>query len=122
MLGYLFVQVVLGMFANVFVYRLAGSRHTELMAEGLVIIFGFYVGAFVIGVVSPGRRIVEPALGAIMAVAAVYSVSTFTPQMGGWLRIDGLGSMLTAALIAASVASFGAYSGEKLMGNAGSKH
>ena len=117
--GYLFIQVVFGIFANIFVYRHVRSNHTELLAEGLIIIFGFYIGAFVVGVISPGRRLIEPVLGAVMAVAAVFSVSTFTPQMGGWYRIDGLGAMLTAAFLAATVAALGAYSGEKLMGNAG---
>lgn len=114
--GYLVTQVVLGFAAKVLVYPFAGTTHTKFLAQGLIIIAGFYIGAFVIGVLSPGRRIIEPMLGAIFAVAAVFSVSDFTPQTA-WLRLDGIGSMGTAAIMAGFTAVCGAYSGEKLMGN-----
>lgn len=118
-MGYLAIQVVLGMGAKLFVFPFAGTDHTTFLAQGLIIIMGFYVGAFIIGVVSPGRRTVEPVLGAVLAVAAAFSVSNFTPQMGGWFRLDGIGMMGLAALMAGAIAAFGAYSGEKLMGNVG---
>jgi hypothetical protein len=118
-LGYLAIQVVLGLGANLFVFPFAGTAHTGYLAQGLIIIMGFYIGAFIIGVLSPGRRTVEPVLGAVLAVAAAFSVSNFTPQMGGWFRIDGLGMMTTAAVMAGTIAAFGTYSGEKLMGNVG---
>ncbi len=119
LLGYLVLQVALGLFANIFVFPFAGTKHTEFFAQGLIIILGFYIGAFVIGVISPGRRLIEPVLGSVLAVAAAFSVSSFTPQMGGWYRVDGLAAMTTAAVMAAAIAGFGVYSGEKLMGNVG---
>ena len=118
-LGYLALQVGLGMLAKLFVFPFAATKHTEFMAQGLIIIVGFYVGAFIIGVISPGRRLLEPVLGAVLAVGAAFSVSNFTPQMGGWFRIDGIGMMTTAALLAGVIAAFGVHSGEKLMGNVG---
>lgn len=115
--GYLAMQVVLGIVAQTFVLPFVVAKHTQFFTEGLIIMLGFYVGAFLIGVISPGRRVVEPVLGAVAAVAAAFSVANFTPQMGGWLRHDGLGMMTTAALLAAFFAGFGCYSGEKLMRN-----
>ena len=117
--GYLAIQVALGLGAKLFVFPFAGTDHTMFLAQGLIIIAGFYIGAFIIGVLSPGRRTVEPVLGAVLAVAAAFSVSNFTPQMGGWFRLDGIAQMSVAALMAGTIAAFGAYSGEKLMGNVG---
>lgn len=116
-LGYLALQVVLGILVQNFVSPYIVAQHTKFFAEGLVIILGFYVGAFMIGVFSPGRRIIEPTLGAIAAIVAAFSVANFTPQMGGWLRYGGLSSAGTAIVLAALFAAFGSYSGEKLMGN-----
>lgn len=116
-LGYLALQVVLGIVVQNFVSPYIVAQHTKFFAEGLVIILGFYVGAFMIGVFSPGRRIIEPTLGAIAAIVAAFSVANFTPQMGGWLRYGGLSSAGTAIVLAALFAAFGSYSGEKLMGN-----
>ena len=115
--GYLAMQVVLGIVAQTFVLPFVVAKHTQFFAEGLIILLGFYIGAFVIGVVSPGRRVIEPVLGAVASVAAAFSVANFTPQMGGWFRYDGLGMMATAAFLAAFVSGFGCYSGEKLMRN-----
>ncbi len=115
--GFLVVQVLLGIVAQTFVLPYIVAKHTQFFTEGLIIILGFYFGAFAIGVISPGRRVVEPVLGAVCAIAAAFSVANFTPQMGGWFRHDGLGMMATAAMLAAVFAGFGCYSGEKMMGN-----
>lgn len=92
-------------------------KHTEFMAQGIVIAFGFYFGAWLLGVISPGRRLVEPVLGAVLSVGCVFLVGTMTPQMGGWFRLDGIGKMGTAGMIAGFLAAIGVYSGEKIMGN-----
>ena len=115
--SYLGVQVGLGMLARTFVYPNAGAKHTNFLAEGLVILMGFYLGAFLIGIISPGRRTFEPILGAFLAVLAVFSVSNFTPQMGGWLRFDGVSGMFVSGVIAAVMSGIGVFSAEKLMGN-----
>lgn len=115
--GYLMMQVVLGIVAQNFVLPFVVAKHTQFFTEGLIILLGFYIGAFIIGIVSPGRRLIEPILGAVAAVTAAFSVANFTPQMGGWLRYDGLEMMVTAAVLAALFAGFGCYSGEKFMRN-----
>lgn len=114
---YLITQIVLGVGAKVLVMPFIVADYTRSLTEGLIIILGFYIGSFIIGVFSPGRRIIEPVLGAVAAIVAAFSVSNFTPQMGGWFRVDGVAMMGTAALLAGSIAAFGSYSGEKLMGN-----
>lgn len=115
--GYLGLQIALSILGHLFVFPFTATKHTEMMAQGLIIIAGFYIGAFIIGVISPGRRTIEPVLGAVLAVGAAFSVSNFTPQMGGWYQMQGVGSMGTAAVMAGVIAAFGAYSGEKMMGN-----
>lgn len=114
---YLVLQVILGMAAQKFVLPYIVASFTRFFTEGLIIMAGFYLGSFFIGVFSPGRRTVEPALGAMLAVIAAFSVSTFTPQYGGWFRLDGIAAAGTATLLAGMLSAAGAYSGEKLMGN-----
>lgn len=116
-LSILGVQVGLGILARNLVYPYAGASHTKFLAEGLVILMGFYLGALLVGIVSPGRRTFEPILGAFLAVLAVFSVSNFTPQMGGWFRLDGISGMMVSGTLASIMAGIGAFSGEKLMGN-----
>ena len=114
---YLGVQVGLGIAAKQFVLPYIVAKHTRYFTEGLIIVFGFWLGAFLIGVFSPGRRTIEPVLGAAAVVLTAFSVSHFTPMMGGWFRIDGLGMAGVGCMLAAVFAGFGVYSGEKLMGN-----
>lgn len=116
-LGYLALQVLLGIVVQNFVSPYIVAQHTRFFAEGLVIVLGFYVGAFIVGVISPGRRLLEPVLAAAAVIVITYSVASFTPQMSGWYRYEGLGGSGIAIVLAALVAACGAYSGERLMGN-----
>lgn len=116
---YLGMQVVFGIAAQNFVLPYIVAGHTRFLTEGLLITMGFYIGAFLLGVFSPGRRMLEPVMAAVFAVLIAFSVSHFTPQMGGWFRIDGLGMAAVGSFLAATFSGFGVYSGEKLMGNVG---
>lgn len=114
---YLMMQVALGILAKLFVLPFIVAGFTRFLTDGLILMAGFYIGSFILGVVSPGRRTLEPTLGAILAVIAAFSVSNFTPQMGGWFRLDGIAAAGTATMLAGILAYAGARSGEKLMGN-----
>jgi hypothetical protein len=78
----------------------------------------FLVGGVVVGVVSPGLRLVEPAVGAFIAVALQLIMGLFMPNV-----FYGFSSqkLLWGGGIAFLVALFGAWTGEKWMGNVESK-
>jgi hypothetical protein len=113
---YLACQVVFGMGAKQFVLPYIVATHTQYLTEGLIVMAGFYVGAFIIGVISPGLRTFEPVIGAILAVLAAFSIVYFTP-LSSWFVQGGFNRIAIGCLGAAICAGTGVYSGEKLMGN-----
>lgn len=86
--------------------------HPQL--QMLMHLASFYLGGLAVGLLSPGVRLVEPAVGAFVSVVVVFTLALFLPNM--YLRFDltkivlggGLGFLLGMA---------GAWQGEKLMGN-----
>ena len=74
----------------------------------------FYVGGIAVGVLSPGVRLKEPAIGAFFSVMIVFLMSVFMPSM--FYGFD-LTKVLMGGGIAFVLALMGAYSGEKFMGN-----
>lgn len=86
--------------------------HTELkMGMHLLAI---YLGGMAVGFVSPGRRLAEPAVGAVISVVLVFLMSVFMPHSFwafDWTKVfvGGTIAMLTALA--------GAWHAEKLMGN-----
>lgn len=113
---YLLLQVVFGMGAQQFVLPNIAAEHTKFLTEGLIVMLGFYVGAFVIGVISPGLRTLEPVLGAMTAILAAFSIVYFTPISSYFVQ-GGLTRIAVGCTIAAVCAAAGVHSGEKLMGN-----
>lgn len=107
--------VIGGLFGELLLGR-AASINTNFLLQGLFNLAGFAVGGFIIGVVSPGRRIAEPAVGAAATLVLISILAIFVP-----FRYIGYtsGSIIFAALFAAAIAGAGAYGGEKLTGNAG---
>ena len=90
------------------------SQSLRFMAEGLLHIASFFVGGFIVGVISPGLRIHEPAAGAFLSVARMLVLAVFTPYT--FLRFS-LNRMLVGGAIAFCLALVGARLGEKLTGN-----
>ena len=56
------------------------SSGLQFMMQGLCMLLAFYIGGFIIGLVSPGLRILEPALGAFLSVATMMAITLFTPS------------------------------------------
>ena len=78
---------------------------------GLLILISYFVGGFVIGVISPKIRIIEPALGAFASIFLVVLVSFVMPNSYiyfNWLK------MFIGGAIAFALAMYGATLGEKL--------
>ena len=90
------------------------SRSLRFMVEGLFHIASFFVGGFIVGVISPGLRIHEPAAGAFLSVALMLLLAVFTPYT--FLRFS-LTRMLVGGVIAFCLALVGARLGERLTGN-----
>ena len=81
----------------------------------------YFVGGFLVGVMSPGIRIFEPAIGAFFAVLCTFIYGFFTPH-----RFFGfaLNRLLIGGIIAFVLALLGADLGERLgahFGNRASK-
>jgi hypothetical protein len=82
----------------------------------------WFAGGVLVGVISPGKTFLEPAVGAALAIApTVWWISTFTPDAGDHYAGPGeLGFGLTmpayviGGLLGAMISLFGAFLGEKL--------
>lgn len=86
--------------------------HYELqMAMHLV---SFYLGGLAVGVVSPGRRLTEPAVGAFVSVLLVFLMAVFMPN---WFLVFSVPKVLAGGTIALLLALAGAWQGESFMGN-----
>lgn len=101
-LAYIVGQVLLGA-------RIPTGLHQ--VVQGLLILISYFVGGFIIGVVSPKIRIIEPALGAFASIFLVVFVSFVMPNSYiyfNWLK------MFIGGAIAFGLAMYGAMLGEKL--------
>lgn len=90
------------------------SLNLQFMLQGLLNLVSYFVGGVLIGFLSPGLRIHEPAIGAFLSVALVLSLSLFTPY--SFIRFS-LTKMLIGGAIAFWLALAGAKLGERAAGN-----
>ena len=106
LLGGIVGEVVVGRFMSI------GLR---FMLQGLLYVTSFFVGGFIIGVISPGLRTREPAAGAFLSVALMLILSIFTPY--SFIRFS-LAKMLLGGAVAFFLALTGAKIGERVTGQA----
>jgi len=90
------------------------SHMLMLRLEMLLMSASFLAGGFLIGVVSPGPRLIEPAIGAAITVVFTFLIAFFTPVV---FYQASLSRMLIGGVIGFGVALFGAHLGEKVTGN-----
>ena len=90
------------------------SLSLRFMLQGLLNLVSFFIGGFIVGVISPGLRIREPATGAFLSVALMLILSIFTPY--SFIRFS-LTKMLIGGAIAFCLALTGAKIGEKVTGH-----
>lgn len=93
--------------------RLA-SPMLQMRLQMLMHLGSFYLGGLAIGVVTPGARLIEPAVSAFIAVAIVFLMSFFMPT---WFMHWSTTKVIIGGGLAAGLAVMGAYTGEKWMGN-----
>ena len=108
------VELILGgLIGNVVVGRFL-SRSLYFILQGVLNLVSFFIGGFIIGLISPGIRIREPAVGAFLSVSIMLCLSIFTPY--SFIHFS-LTKMLVGGVIAFSLALVGARLGEKIVGN-----
>lgn len=107
-------EIVLGGVVGKLVVGRYMSMHLHFMVQGLLNIVSYFIGGFIIGMISPGIRIYEPAAGAFLSVLVMLVLTIFTP-------FSFLHFSLIKVIIGGGIAFFlalaGAKLGEKLTGN-----
>jgi hypothetical protein len=90
------------------------SPMVQMRLEMLMHLASFYVGGVAVGVISPGVRLAEPAVGAFISVVLVFLLSMFLPH--SFIHFD-LTKIAIGGGIAFVLALMGAFTGERIMGN-----
>lgn len=111
---FIIVELLLGGFVGKFVFGRFFSLNLLFLIQGLLHLSSFFVGGFIIGMFSPGRRIFEPAVGAFLSVALVLLLSIFTPFR--FIRFTPM-VLIIGGAVAFLLALYGASLGERLMGD-----
>ena len=105
------------LFGGATAYFLSGRNISHMLGlriELAMSLLSFFLGGFVVGLISPGMRLIEPAIGASVTVVFTFLIAFFTPITV--LAADP-SRMLMGGLAAFLVALFGAHLGERLTGN-----
>jgi len=115
---YLAIEIILGGYVSQLLSGTFVSRFFIMKIELLLMLISYFIGGFLIGLISPTVRIFEPAVGAFLAVAFTFLYGMFTP-----LRFFGfsLSKILIGGGIAFVLALVGAEFGEKLAARLGNK-
>ena len=90
------------------------SHNLQFLMQGLCNVGSYFVGGLLIGMVSPGIRIYEPAAGAFLAVAGTLILTVFSPFT---FLAFSMPKMLVGGAIAFFLALTGAKLGERVTGN-----
>lgn len=107
------ILIALVLAPAIFAGRLA-SDMLQMRLQMMMHLASFLVGGLFVGIISPRVRMMEPAVGAFIAVALVFLMSVFMPHhFFHW----SWGKVAVGGGIAFAIALFGAYTGEKWMGN-----
>lgn len=96
-----------------------GSPMLQMRLQMIMHLASFYVGGVAVGVISPGVRLTEPAVGAFLSVGIVFCMSFFLPH--SFMHWD-MSKILIGGGIAFTLGLAGAWTGERIMGNVSSGH
>jgi hypothetical protein len=103
------LQIVLGYFAGRYVLAHYFSEGLLFAVAGSLGLGSYFLGGLLIGVVSPRVRMLEPVVGALLAVLATIAVGLLTPALG--LKS---GKLVLGGMLAFLMAVWGAKLGDKL--------
>lgn len=107
-------ELALGMVVGELIVGRYASLSLRFMLQGVLNLTAYFVGGVLIGLVSPGIRIKEPAVGAFLSVSLMLALTLFTPY--GFLRFSTI-KLVVGGAIAFCLAFTGAKIGERLVGN-----
>jgi hypothetical protein len=118
MIAFLAVELFLGGFIGPLISGRFVGHIFFLKIEVFLMLISYFAGGLIIGLISPGIRIFEPAVGAALAVFLTCAYSFFTPH-----RFYGFsfGRMSIGAGIAFVLALLGADLGERLAARLGNR-
>lgn len=119
---WVFLSVVLFLACELFIGTWLGpvivgkyvSPMFHYQVQMLMHLASLYLGGIVVGVISPGRRMMEPAVGAFLSVLLVFLMGFFMPN---WFFAFDLTKVMVGGGIGFFLALLGAWQGEKWMGN-----
>lgn len=106
-------ELVLGGLVGEYIVGRYASISLKFLLQGLLNLTSYFLGGIIIGAISPGVRIREPAAGAFLAVALMLGMTLFTPY--SFIRFS-LPKLLIGGAIAYLLALTGARLGEKITG------
>jgi hypothetical protein len=111
---FLATELALGGIVGELVVGRYKSLGLDFVLQGVLNLASYFIGGFIIGVASPGVRIVEPAVGAFLSVALMLGLALFTPY--SFIRFS-LTKLVIGGGVAFALAFLGARLGERLVGN-----
>jgi hypothetical protein len=101
-----------------FIAHAVSGRHVSHMLtlrfEMLASLLSYFSGGYLVGLISPGPRLLEPAVAAAVSVVFTFLISFFTPLT--FFHADP-SKMLVGGVLAFGVALWGAHLGERVTGN-----
>lgn len=107
------IAIALVLAPAIFAGRLA-SPMVQIRIEMIMHLASFLLGGIFVGIISPRVRMMEPAVGAFLAVLLVFMMALFMPH--SFFNFD-LTKIAVGGGIAFAISLFGAFTGEKWMGN-----
>jgi hypothetical protein len=111
---FLFIELSIGSWIGPAIIGKYVSPMFHYQVQMVMHLLSLYLGGMVVGVVSPGRRLMEPAIGAFISVMIVFMMSFFMPS---WFFVFDVIKVLIGGGIGFFLALLGAWQGEKWMGN-----
>ncbi|MBL8916169.1 MAG: hypothetical protein JNM17_36045 [Archangium sp.] len=111
---FLAIELIIGTWLGPLIVGKYVSPMFHYQVQMLMHLGSLYLGGLAVGIVSPGRRLMEPAVGAFISVLLVFLMSFFMPT---WFFVFDLTKVLVGGGIGFLLALFGAWTGEKWMGN-----
>lgn len=111
---FLGIELLIGTWIGPMVVGKYVSPMFHYQLQMIMHLLAFYLGGFAVGVVSPGRRLIEPAVGAFVSVLVVFLISFFMPT---WFFTFNFIKVLVGGGIGFFLGLLGAWHGESWMGN-----
>ena len=114
MIVFIGIELVLGGVVGEMVMGRYLSHSLLFLLQGVLNLISYFIGGLLIGAISPGLRMREPAAGAFCSVALMLGLTMFTPY--SFIQFS-LTKLIIGGIIACFLAYWGAELGERLTGH-----